>query len=89
MIERSKPKITICVGSSCFARGNEKNVDFAEQYLESRGLKDEVDFEMEGCLCTNNCAAGPIVIVDGKVYTHVDQGLMRDILVGLFPEEKK
>ena len=29
----SKPKITICMGSSCFARGNEKNVEFCEEFL--------------------------------------------------------
>ncbi len=79
-----KPKITICVGSSCFARGNEKNVQIAEDFLAERGLKDEVDVDLSGSLCSGNCAAGPIVIVNGKIYTKVDQGVMHDIMESLF-----
>lgn len=81
----SKPKITICMGSSCFARGNEKNVTLCEEFLAQRGLRDEVDVELAASLCTGNCAQGPVVLVDDKVYTHVDNGVMRDILKGLFP----
>ena len=38
-----KPTITICMGSSCFARGDEKNVALCEEFLAERGLRDEVD----------------------------------------------
>ncbi|MGN0853176.1 MAG: (2Fe-2S) ferredoxin domain-containing protein [Kiritimatiellia bacterium] len=80
----SKPKIVICMGSSCFARGNEKNLAFCEKYLADRGLQDEVDCELSGSLCTGACAAGPIVVADGKTYTHVDTGVMKDLLDALF-----
>ena len=73
------------MGSSCFARGNEKNVAFCEQFLAARGLRDEVDVVLGASLCTGNCAEGPIVIVDGKVHTRVDEGVMSDILENLFP----
>ncbi len=82
----AKPNITICMGSSCFARGNEKNVEACERFLEERGLKDEVDVELGASLCTENCANGPIVIVDGKTYTHVDPLVMKDILERVFPK---
>ena len=36
----SKPNIVICMGSSCFARGNEKTVEACESFLAERGLKD-------------------------------------------------
>ena len=81
----SRPCITICMGSSCFARGNEKNVAFCEKFLAVRGLRDEVDVVLGASLCTGNCADGPIVIVDGKAYKHVDEGVMKDILNRLFP----
>lgn len=84
----SKPKITICMGSSCFARGNERNLALCEDFLSERGLQDEVDLELAGSLCTGNCAEGPIVIVDGRTYTRVDRGVMGDILNGLFPGTK-
>ena len=81
----SRPNITLCMGSSCFARGNEKNLAFCEKFLAARGLRDEVDVVLGASLCTGNCADGPIVIVDGKAYKHVDEGVMRDILNRLFP----
>ena len=80
-----KPTTTICMGSSCFARGNEKNVALCEEFLAERGLRDEIDVELGASLCTGNCAQGPIVIVDGKTYTNVDRGVMRDILERTFP----
>lgn len=83
------PRIVICVGSSCFARGNERNVAFAEKWLGERGLRDDVDVSLSGCLCTGNCARGPVVSVDGKTYAQVDEGVMRDILTSLFPDTPK
>ena len=72
------------MGSSCFARGNEKNVDVCEKILAARGLRDEVDVVLGASLCTGNCAQGPVVIVNDRVYTQVDRGLMRDILEETF-----
>ena len=80
----ARPKITICMGSSCFARGNEKNLQCCEEFLVERGLRDEVDVELAASLCTGNCAKGPVVIVDDKTYTNVDRGVMRDILERTF-----
>ncbi len=79
-----RPKVTICMGSSCFARGNERNLQCCEEFLAERGLRDEVDVELAASLCTGNCAQGPVVIVDGKAYTNVDRGVMRDILERTF-----
>ncbi len=83
----TKKKVVICIGSSCFSRGNAKNVEVTEQFLQERGLKDEVDIDLSGGLCFGQCAEGPNVIVDGKVYHHVDQGVMLDILNQLFPAQ--
>ena len=83
----AKTNIVICMGSSCFARGNEKTVEACESFLAARGLKDEVDVDLGASLCTGNCSEGPIVVVDGKVYKHVDSLVMRDILEATFPEK--
>ena len=82
-----KPNIVICMGSSCFARGNEKTVEACESFLAERGLRDEVDVDLGASLCTGRCADGPVVVVDGKVYTHVDPLVMRDILETTFPKK--
>ena len=84
-----RPKITICMGSSCFARGNEKNLAVCEEFLAARGLQDEVDVELGASLCTGNCAQGPIVMVDGRTYTNVDRGVMLDIMNDLFAGNKQ
>ena len=84
----SRPTITICMGSSCFARGNEKNVELCEKFLAARGLRDEVDVVLGASLCTGNCATGPIVIVNDKVHTQVDAGVMTDLLEELFPASR-
>lgn len=83
----AKPKITICIGSSCFSRGNERNVEVVQKFLEENNLKDEIDVELEGSLCKGRCADGPIILVDDKVYTKVDRGVMLDIMKKLFPKK--
>ncbi len=80
----SKPNIVICMGSSCFARGNEKTIEACESFLAERGLKDEVDVDLGASLCTGHCAEGPVVV---KVYTHVEPLVMRDILEKIFPKK--
>lgn len=79
-----KVKMVICIGSSCFARGNAKNVKIVEDFISQRGLSDEIDIELSGGLCTNNCPDGPVVIVNDKVYKHVTGGVMLDILEQYF-----
>ena len=69
------------------ARGNEKTVEACESFLAERGRKDEVDVDLGASLCTGHCAEGPVVVVDGKVYTHVDPLVMRDILEKIFPKK--
>ncbi len=84
----AKPRIVICIGSSCFSRGNTKNVETAEKYLEENGYKDEVDVDLSGSLCQGRCADGPIVVIDDRVYTKVDTGLMLDLLRQALPPKK-
>ena len=83
----SKAKMVFCMGSSCYARGNAKNIDAAETFLNERGLSDEIDIDLSGCLCTGNCGEGPIVLVDDQPHQQVDAGAVRDILLALFPDK--
>lgn len=84
----SRVKMVICIGSSCFARGNAENVKIVEDFIAKRGLTDELDIELSGGLCTNNCPDGPIVIVNDKIYKHVNSDVMLDIMESYFPEKK-
>ena len=83
----SRPSITLCMGSSCFARGNEKNLALCEKFLDAHGLQDEVDLVLGACLCKGRCSEGPVVVIDGKAHTSVDEGVMSDLLENLFPKK--
>ena len=81
-------KMIICIGSSCFARGNAENVKIVEDFIAQRGLADELDIELSGGLCTNNCPDGPVVIVNDKIYKHVNADVMQEIMESYFPAKK-
>lgn len=81
----AKPKIVICLGSSCFARGNEENIRVVEAYLKENSYEDDVDVELSGTLCQGRCAEGPNVVIDGRLYSKVDPGVMLELLRKLLP----
>jgi NADH:ubiquinone oxidoreductase subunit E len=62
--------ITICMGSSCFARGNNRNIEVIQEYLASESLPPGV--ELTGHLCQGHCKSGPNVTVNSKMYHEVD-----------------
>ena len=76
----SMPSINICMGSSCFSRGNEQNLAIIEQYLEKHNLIDEVDVELGCSICKEQCSKGPNIVVNGKIYNNVDASLMLKLL---------
>lgn len=71
-------KITICMGSSCFARGNGEHLEIIETYLSTRGLNAKI--ELAGFRCRNECSEGPSVEMNGKIYRKVDEGMLLDLL---------
>ena len=56
--------IKVCMGSSCFARGNASNLDFIENFIKEHNLDAKV--EVIGSRCENKCASGPNVIINGE-----------------------
>jgi NADH:ubiquinone oxidoreductase subunit E len=75
---KERMKITICMGSSCFARGNGDNLDVIEDFLKAHEIEATVD--LAGSRCEGCCAEGPNVEVDGQRFQQVDRGMMLDIL---------
>lgn len=76
--ERNQICITICMGSSCFARGNGENLEVIERYLAENHLQAQV--ELAGSRCEGLCAEGPNLIVDGHSFQKVDRGMLLDLL---------
>ena len=71
-------EVVICLGSSCFARGNSQNLAIIEEFLESHRLKASIRFS--GKLCQDACKLGPNLTVAGETYHEVTPAKMRDIL---------
>lgn len=63
-------QITICMGSSCFSRGNNRNIEVVQHYLKSHSLPESV--QLTGHLCQGHCRSGPNVTINGKLYHEVD-----------------
>lgn len=70
--------IKICLGSSCFSRGNNVNVEVIKKFLSDKGLEAEVSFS--GQLCEDMCGRGPVVMINGKVYEEVNLSKLHKIL---------
>ena len=66
------------MGSSCFARGNNKNLDVIKKYLAENNLDAEI--EIFGLRCCSLCSKGPNITIDGVEYNNVDSGTLIDIL---------
>lgn len=70
--------IKICMGSSCFARGNSKNLQTIQSFIDKNGLDAEI--ELSGLRCCDNCSKGPNITIDDIEYNNIDSGTLLDIL---------
>jgi NADH:ubiquinone oxidoreductase subunit E len=73
-----KHKITICLGSSCFSRGNEENLELVKEFLQVHELKDEIEFR--GHLCQERCNKGPVIEIDGQIFQNITSASVVPIL---------
>lgn len=73
--------IKVCMGSSCFARGNLQNLDFLENYIKENNLDAEI--ELIGAHCQEKCDSGPNIYINGELYKEVDEDKLQEILNNL------
>jgi len=78
----AKTEINICLGSSCFARGNKKLVNIIKTYLREHKLEDKVYFH--GNHCFGMCDKGPILQINDTIYENVNLTNIFEILVKNF-----
>lgn len=65
-----KAEVVICMGSSCFSRGNKHNIKTIKEFIERHGLNSKV--VLKGHLCKGLCKDGPNVTMEGQTYHTVD-----------------
>jgi NADH:ubiquinone oxidoreductase subunit E len=76
--------VVVCLGSSCFARGNAQNLAAVEDYLLHHGMQNSV--RVTGCLCQDECKRGPNLIVRGEHLYEMNPARLREILPTLRAE---
>jgi NADH:ubiquinone oxidoreductase subunit E len=77
----NKIEMQICLGSSCFSRGNKDVVMFIREYLKNNHLDDRVVFR--GSRCLGQCNNGPNLIINGVRV----EGLTLSKLEGILEKE--
>ncbi|MDC7234097.1 MAG: NAD(P)H-dependent oxidoreductase subunit E [Spirochaetales bacterium] len=70
-------KITICMGSSCFSRGNKDNLKIIQDYL--KGV-DGAELLLTGALCQEKCSQGPVIFLGETLHKEVNPDHLPDLL---------
>ena len=78
-------KVTICMGSSCFSRGNNQNLEAVREWLTANGKTAEV--ELKGCRCGGLCGDGPNVWINEVCHSDVTPDSVPGLLAAAFSEE--
>jgi NADH:ubiquinone oxidoreductase subunit E len=76
--QKNSHKIVVCMGSSCYLRGNLRNTEIIREYIDEKGLAAFVEFS--GALCSGQCKEGPVITIDGETYTQVDSSGLLPLL---------
>lgn len=77
-----KIEIALCMGSSCFARGNNKNLEALQNYIQEHHLEEQIT--LKGHLCEEVCKKGPVVNIDGQIYYEVNPQILEQTLDAIF-----
>lgn len=64
--EKRTLSVELCMGSSCFVRGNKEALPLIEEYLLQQGQEEAV--ELKGHLCADQCSQGPLLRINGQTY---------------------
>jgi NADH:ubiquinone oxidoreductase subunit E len=71
-------EMQICLGSSCFSRGNKDLVVFIKEYLRKNHLDDRIIFK--GARCMGGCSKGPNLNINGVIIEDVTISKIESIL---------
>jgi NADH:ubiquinone oxidoreductase subunit E len=86
-MEIKKKEVVICLGSSCFARGNKQLVKIVNDYLRDRNLLNDVRFHGERCF--GQCSVGPSLKLEGKLIERLDEESVVALLDNFFETVEK
>lgn len=76
----------ICLGSSCFSRGNRDVVAYIRGYLKRNHLEDRIVFK--GARCMNLCSKGPNLRINERIIEELTISKIESILESEFANIK-
>ncbi len=71
-------EVEICLGSSCFSRGNKDVVMFVKEYLRKNHLDDRIIFR--GARCMGLCSNGPNMRINDRIIEGVTISKIESVL---------
>jgi NADH:ubiquinone oxidoreductase subunit E len=74
-----KHKICICLGRSCFSKGNEKNLEIIKSVLQNHSIKESVEFR--GSVCNGQCENGPTIKINDEFIKFSDAAHLQEALI--------
>jgi len=75
--QTSNLRIAVCMGSSCFSRGNNgRAIEMLRHCVESAGFQPEII----GHLCENQCTQGPHITIEDTLYSNVQPACFPELL---------
>lgn len=77
-------EIVVCLGSSCFARGNSENLEILNQYEQRRGTP--IRIRLTGRLCQDQCKQGPNLMIAGELHHNVTATRLRELLQQVYEQ---
>ena len=74
-------EIKVCMGSACFAKGNQENLEYIKEFIEENGLDAKI--KIIGSLCENKCSVGPRIYIDNVEHVQVTRAELIGLLENL------
>jgi len=78
MAEREKITVVVCMGSSCFSRGNSLMLKMLQDYIRENDIESRV--ELKGSLCEDCCKCGPNITINGMRYSQPTEAACLQLL---------
>ncbi|MBW2086292.1 MAG: NAD(P)H-dependent oxidoreductase subunit E, partial [Deltaproteobacteria bacterium] len=82
MAPRGRHTIRVCLGTACYVRGGQKNLDMLTKILKVAPgeTTDDRRFSLETVRCLGACGLAPTMIIDNDTYRQVKSSRLSDII---------
>lgn len=79
---RGEYVVQVCMGTGCFVKGSGKVLEAFEKSLniKSGETSEDLKFTLSGVRCVGACGLAPVVIINEKVYGHVQSEDVESII---------